>query len=99
MPTFLKISRFETFRVAQQLKRSFPQLKHADVEGILDDLDFVFYREEEVKAPMLIRLTLPFAFLTMVLLIAVSPLKYIVTGKWRYKSTWLTNWFRSLGLG
>lgn len=101
MKAFWKLKRKDYFSVAMDLKRVLPELKGLlaeDIEARLHKTDLEFYQETKVKAPFLIRLTLPFSFLTVVILFILMPFKYIITGKWGYEWVPLTNWLRSLGL-
>lgn len=101
MKTFWRLRKKDQYFTALELKKVIPQLKSCDVETIEDhlrDLDMEFYQTEKIKSPIWIRLTLPLAFIIMIVLYILMPINYIITGHWGYKYESLTNWLRSLGL-
>ena len=60
---------------------------------------FEFYKEKKKVSNVFFRLTLPFYFVTLVLLFALLPIAFIVTGRWGYKKiTWFLTWRNRLGL-
>jgi len=89
-----------------KFKEQFPELNMVSSEELADrfiKLNLNFYTEEKCYGPWWIRLTLPFALILFVLLTLSMPIKFILTGEWRYsmKSKFMlrvVNWFRSLGL-
>jgi hypothetical protein len=100
MAFYYRLKRKDDLSVAKQLRKTFPELKEmliVEIEERLSELDFDFYQDEKVKASLLVRLTIPFALVLMVLLVAAMPINYMITGRWGYKWQWLSNWFRSLG--
>lgn len=52
---------------------------------------------ESVKNPW-IRITLPFAIVTIIIMLLLMPIKYVVTGKWQYENKIILNWFHKLGM-
>lgn len=100
MAFYYRLKRKSDLDVAKQLRQAFPELKKmliVEIEERLSELDFDFYQDEKLKTSLLVRLTIPFALVVMVVLIAVMPINYMITGRWGYKWEWLSNWFRSLG--
>lgn len=87
-----------------KFKETFPELSKIDSEELCDrfiELKMDFYYEERTPVNFWLRLTLPFALFTMLVMILMSPLVFIITGKWGYslgKKNRLLNWFRALGL-
>lgn len=85
-------------------QKVFPELSKIDSEELCDrfiELNIEFYFEEETPVNFWIRLTLPFAIFTMLLMILVSPISFLITGKWGYslgQKNRLLNWFRALKL-
>jgi hypothetical protein len=85
-------------------QKVFPELSKIDSEELCDrfiELNIEFYCEEETPVNFWIRLTLPFAIFTMLLMILVSPISFLITGKWGYslgQKNRLLNWFRALKL-
>lgn len=83
----------------------FPELSKIDSEEMynrLRELKIDFYYEERTPVKFWVRLTLPFAIITMLLMFIGLPLNFIITGKWGYslgEKNRLLNWFRSLRLG
>lgn len=68
---------------------------------LIDDKSIDFYTEEQTPVKPLIRLTLPFAIILMILMLICSPILFIITGNWKYpltKDNRILNWFRSLKL-
>ncbi len=99
MSSFWKIKNSNYSDTATQLKKCIPHLKKMDHDALVDHLrgsNLSFIKQECVKTPLYMRFTLPFGLLAMVVLILISPLKFIITGKWHYRWLWLTNWFRAL---
>jgi len=100
MKTFWRLRKKDLYTVAIDLKKSIPELQKLpadDIENYLRGLDMVFYYREKVNTSVLIRLTLPFAFILMIILFVLTPINYIITGHWGYKMKWLANWFSALG--
>lgn len=87
-----------------KLKETFPELKKLNREELCDrfcDMNIDFYEAIEVPVKPLIRLTLPFAIITIILMLISLPINFIITGRWGYnvrKQTRLINWFRALKL-
>jgi hypothetical protein len=87
-----------------KFRETFPELKNVPSEEMCDrwvSLGIDFYTEEKVQVGIWMRLTLPFALITMLLMILSLPIVFIVTGNWGYKfgeKNRLLNWFRALRL-
>lgn len=85
-------------------KKTFPELSKVSDEELCDrfiDLDMEFYCKKKTPINPLIRLTLPFALILLLLMLISLPLVYIITGQWGYslgKKNRVLNWFKSLGL-
>jgi len=100
MSYFWKRRKADWYEVTDVLKKSFPELKNYypdDVVSYLRCCSLEFYKKEKIKTNPLIRITLPFAFVFAIILIVISPISYIITGKWGYKMNWVGNWFKHLG--
>lgn len=82
----------------------FPELSKISREELSDrliDLGLDFYTEEETPVSFWTRITMPFAFLTMLLMLIGLPLCFLISGKWRYPlsdKSFLHNWFRAVRL-
>lgn len=83
-------------------KETFPELKHLSSEELCDrwvKLNIEFYQVKSKAVPFWLRLTLPFAILTMITMFLMLPFLFLFTGKWGYslgeKNT-ILNWFRAL---
>lgn len=82
----------------------FPELNKISYEEMCDRwrrLGIDFYTEKQTPVKPLIRLTLPFAIILMILMLICSPILFIITGNWKYPLTEdnrILNWFRSLKL-
>ena len=87
-----------------RFKKVFPELSKLSSEEMADrliELKMDFYYEEKEPVSFWTRLTLPFALLTMLLMIVGLPITFLITGKWGYslgEKNRLLNWFRSLRL-
>lgn len=86
-----------------KFKETFPELKDISSEDLADrfrELGVEFYTAERKPIPIIIRLTMPFAFVTLIAMLALLPLHYFITGKWRYDlkdNNKLMNWFDAVG--
>lgn len=86
-----------------KFKETFPELSKINDEEMCDrfiSLDIEFYSIKETPVKKLLRLTLPFALLTMFLMVVGLPFYFIITGNWGYslKSSVVYNWFKALKL-
>lgn len=87
-----------------KFRENFPELNMVDREDLAErfmDMGVDFYTEEETKVPFIVRLTMPFAFLTMLLMFIFIPINYLIKGRWGYslgKTNKLYNWFKSVKL-
>lgn len=84
-------------------QETFPELKNLTREELADrfkSLGVEFYTAERKPVPILIRLTMPFAFITFVIMVLFMPLHYLITGRWHYRlkdNSKLMNWFDAVG--
>lgn len=103
MSFYFKLRKEQHYWVAHKLMRIFPELASKyeyDAEELAKKLyktELEFYSQEQTKTSFLMRLTLPFALIMMLLMIVYMPIQYIVKGRWGYQSVRILNWFRSLG--
>lgn len=100
MSLYFRLRRKDVSNVAILLKQSFPELKNCyteDIEEVLRKTGISFYYKENKKVKVYMRLTLPFALVAMIILAILSPINFIINGRWGYKITWVRNWFISLG--
>ena len=87
-----------------RFKKVFPELSKLSSEEManrLIELKMDFYYEEKKPVSFWTRLTLPFALITMLLMLLGLPITFLITGKWGYslgEKNRLLNWFRSLRL-
>ena len=88
-----------------KFRELFPELSKVDSEKLADrfiELGLDFYTEEKTTVKPLIRLTLPFAIIVMILMFIFIPINFLITGNWGYSisksNPRLLNWFRSLRL-
>ena len=88
-----------------KFRELFPELSKVDSEKLADrfiELGLDFYTEQKTDVKPLIRLTLPFAVIVMVIMFIFIPINFLITGNWGYSisesNPRLLNWFRSLGL-
>lgn len=84
-------------------QETFPELKNLTREELADRFELLgveFYTVERKPVPILIRLTMPFAFVTFVIMVLFMPLHYFITGHWHYSlkdNSKLMNWFDAVG--
>jgi len=67
-----------------RFKEVFPELSKVDSEELCDrfiKLKMDFYYEDKTYVSFWIRLTLPFAILTMVSMVMLLPIVFLVTGR------------------
>ena len=87
-----------------KFRQAFPELNKVSSEEMRkrwESLGIDFYTEEETEVKAWIRLTLPFAVILFVLMLAGLPVNFILTGKWHYgigDKSRILNWFRQLRL-
>lgn len=87
-----------------QFREIFPELNKVSSEEMRNrwvELGIDFYTEEIMPVKKLMRLTLPFALIFMLLMLIGLPLVFMITGKWEYSisdKNIILNWFRSLKL-
>jgi hypothetical protein len=92
------------FNYIPNFRETFPELNKISSEELCNrfaELGVDFYTEEKVAVSFWIRLTLPFALLTIVLMIVGLPITFLFTGKWGYPfndKNYIHNWFKSLRL-
>jgi hypothetical protein len=100
MAYFWKIKVRDYYWTAIELKKSLPQLKGVPVDDIVDNLRgsrLGIVSEDSVPKPFWVRLTLPFGIVLILILLICLPIKFMITGTWRYKYVWVSNWLTSLG--
>lgn len=82
----------------------FPELSAIDSEEMMRrfrELGIEFYTEKKTPVPAWMRLTLPFALITMLLMLVALPIVFLITGKWGYAlgdKNVILNWYRALSL-
>ncbi len=87
-----------------EFSKVFPEISKLSSEEVADrfrKLNMDFYYEEKEPVSFWTRLTLPFALITMGLMIIGSPIAFLITGNWGYslgEKNRLWNWFKSLRL-
>lgn len=100
MKFYNKLKQKKTYWAALELKKAIPELKNIDSEllgSYLNSTKLEFY--EGLKAPVKVwlRFTMPFAIITILLMLVFMPVVFIITGIWGYRIKWIINWFRSIG--
>lgn len=87
-----------------KFKETFPELKNLTREELADrfkSLGVEFYTVERKSIPILIRLTMPFAFVTVIIMVLFMPFHYLISGRWHYSlkdNCKLFNWLTAIGL-
>ena len=105
--TFRKLKRVWSHNDMDYIPRfseAFPELKHVSSEELCDrfsDLNINWYSDEQVTTSIWMRLTLPLALICIIVMFAMLPFIFIITGKWGWrigKKAIIYNWFASLNL-
>ena len=92
------------YRFLHDFKNKFPELSKLDSEELCDrfsDLNMDFYYEKKTEVNNLVRLTLPFAIILVLLMFILLPITFMITGKWGFPITEknkIYNWFKILKL-
>lgn len=87
-----------------KFRETFPELNKVSSEELADrfcDLGIDFYTTTEKSVGKIIRFTLPFAVLLMIIMFIFLPINFMIKGKWGYgynKNNRILNWFKSLRL-
>src|SRR5574344_1853622 len=87
-----------------RFKEVFPELKKVSSEEMCDrwiKLGIDFYTDEITPVKPLMRLTLIFGIVLMLLMFIALPFVFLFTGKWSYplgNKNRVLNWFRALRL-
>lgn len=87
-----------------RFKDEFPELEKIDREELANRfrrLKMDFYYEKKEPVTLITRLSLPFALITMLMMILFLPINFILSGQWGYKlgkKNVIYNWFKSLRL-
>lgn len=100
MSMYWNLRRLDYNSAVYELKSRLPQLKNEDSDILADKLrgsGLMFYKRNQTKTPLFVRFTLPFAIVTLVLMLITLPINFLFTGEWGYKVNWIKNWFNSLG--
>ena len=85
-----------------KFRETFPELNKLSSEDLCDrfsELGVDFYVEHKTPVKLWVRFTVPFAVITILLMVLFSPIKFLFTGKWGYSygdKAFLLNWFRAL---
>ena len=86
-----------------EFEEIFPELKNVSNEEMVDrfrKLGIEFYTTEEKPVSLLVRLSMPFAFITFIIMLMTSPIHFFITGRWKYRlksNGKLMNWFDAVG--
>lgn len=85
-------------------QKVFPELKRLSGEELCDrlcELNMDFYYEEKTPVKLWVRFTMPFALITILLMLLFLPVNFIITGHWGYSlgnRNYIYNWIKSLDL-
>lgn len=86
------------------LYKVFPELSKVGCEDMAQrfiELGLDFYTEKRTPVSFWTRLTMPFAFIVMLLMLIGIPINFLISGNWGYSLTdrnFLHNWFRAVKL-
>jgi hypothetical protein len=87
-----------------RFREEFPELSKLDSEELAQRfrrLNLEFYYEKQKPVKFWVRLTLPFALITYLIMFFSLPLNFIISGEWGYsfnEKNFILNWLRSLRL-
>ncbi len=85
-------------------RETFPELNGVGSDELCQrfyKLGVEFFHEIETVVPLWLRFTLPFAILTMLLMLLLLPIRFLIYGNWGYEfsdNNFFLNWFRALGI-
>jgi|AntRauMFilla1563_2_1112583.scaffolds.fasta_scaffold01064_4 hypothetical protein len=85
-------------------KKTFPELSKLDSQELCNrfiELNVEFFSEIKTPVTFWLRLTMPFAFVLMMLMLLSLPFIFLITGRWSYplsENNRILNWFRAVGL-
>lgn len=100
MATFFKRKTASQYQIIRCLRECFPEelkrLRNDEIESRVNGSNLIFLKKEKKTVHPLMRLTLPFAGITMLILFIGLPINFIFTGKWGYRWNWLGNWLTAL---
>ena len=81
-------------------KEKFPELQKVSSEELCDrwsSLGIDLYTQRKNKVNPLIRLTLPFAIILLLIMFLLMPICFLIKGEWSYgKPGRVFNWFKAL---
>lgn len=100
MAKFWEIKTEDYYTTAFELQRRIPELNKVQTDKIVDHLrgsGMFVVRKRLVESTFWVRFTMPFALIVLIFLLIITPIKYIITGKWGYDNKSIANWFRSVG--
>lgn len=104
---FRKLKRvwsYNNYSHIPKFQETFPELGKISYDEMCfrwNSLKIDFYTEEKTESKWWVRLTLPLAFILIILMYIGLPFIFVFTGKWSYSlgdKSRVLNWFRSLGL-
>lgn len=101
---YKKIYIKEDYDFYESFKKKFPELEKVSSEELQNrfyELGVYLYQKERIYTSFWLRLTMPFAFILMVLMYILSPINYFITGSFYYdlkEDNILLKWFRVVNL-
>jgi len=100
MSKFWEIKTEDYYWTASELQKHIPELRKMQTDDVVNYLrgsGLFIVRKKLVESTFWIRFTMPFALVVLIFLLLITPIKYIITGKWGYSNQSIANWFRSVG--
>lgn len=94
---------YSSYEGITKLKDVFPELRNLSYDELGDrwkQLGVNLYSEKITPVNKLVRLTMPFAIILIILMFIFIPFNFLITGTWTYKISKgiIYNWFKSLKL-
>jgi hypothetical protein len=100
--SYTKINYYDfSLILKDRLKDEIPQIINIssdDIANYMRGSGLIIYKMSNNKVPFYIRITLPFAIITMILMLLLLPVNFIFTGRWRYNIEFIASWFRKFKL-
>jgi hypothetical protein len=87
-----------------KFRETFPELNKISSEEMCNrwsSIGIDYYTQEQTEISGLIRITLPFALILVILMFLSLPINFMITGSWGFKlrkNPRIYNWFKALSL-
>jgi hypothetical protein len=96
-----RLKKKDYYDFALDLKSKLDELKRTDTDNIVNvirSMGVTIYKNEKVETSLWIRFTIILFPIAFIVLFALLPINYIISGKWGYNIKWLKDWVDALGI-